>query len=73
MHFKDPILYKIVTFMGSDYVTLFKCNIKVTCFQLLLQFLDTEFVCMLTVYPPTQLKCIKESDKNGKKYMRGQA
>ena len=41
MQFKDPFLCKIVTFIGSDYVTFFKYNIQVTCLQLPLQFLDT--------------------------------
>jgi hypothetical protein len=31
-------------------------QVQHTCLQLLLQLLDTEFVCMLTVYPPTQLQ-----------------
>ena len=59
MQFKDPFLCKNVTFTGSEYVTFFGCNIIVTRLQLLLQFLDTEFVCKLTVYSPTQLQMHK--------------
>jgi len=64
MQFKGPFLCKIVTFIGPDYVTFFKYNIQITRPQLPLQFLDTEFVCMLTVKTSTQLQMHKTKRQN---------